>query len=213
MEERAIAHHLNASALPGGRHTSPPFERESPRKPGMTENRSRADGAEPAVASVVERNIAALSERRRKEGEAVGWEERAADAITRFTGSMTFVYLHLVGVGVWVAANLDFIPAIRPFDPTFVILATAASVEAIFLSTFILISQNRMAEADRKRADLALQMNLLAEHEVTKTIALVSAIAERLGIDLDADRRELDELKQEIVPETVLDKIEDSERE
>jgi hypothetical protein len=57
---------------------------------------------------------------------------------------------------------------IAPWDPSFTLLGTVASVEAIFLSTFILIRQNRMAEADRKRADLDLQVSLLAEHEITK---------------------------------------------
>jgi uncharacterized membrane protein len=62
-----------------------------------------------------------------------------------------------------------------------------ASVEAIFLSTFILISQNRMAAAADKRADLDLQINLLAEHEVTKLIALVSSIADRTGVGIEVD--------------------------
>jgi uncharacterized membrane protein len=90
------------------------------------------------------------------------------------------------------------------FDPSFVILAMVTSVEAIFLSTFILISQNRMAAAADKRADLDLQINLLSEHEVTKLIALVSLIADRMGIRTEVDR-EVDELKQDVAPEAVLD--------
>ena len=68
--------------------------------------------------------------------------------------------------GFWIVANLDWVPGVPAWDPSFVVLAMAASVEAIFLSTFVLISQNRMA-AD-KRADLDLQVSLLAEHEVTR---------------------------------------------
>jgi uncharacterized membrane protein len=95
------------------------------------------------------------------------------------------------------------------FDPTFNILGTVASVEEIFLSTFILIRQNRMAEADRKHADLDLHVSLLAEHEITKVVALTSAIADRLELDLGEDRGELEEFKQHVMPETVLDKLDD----
>ena len=85
-----------------------------------------------------------------------------------------------------------------------------ASVEAIFLSTFVLISQNRMAAAADKRADLDLQISLLAEHEVTKLVALVSGIADRMGVRTEADA-ELGEIKQDVAPEAVLDEIEAAE--
>jgi uncharacterized membrane protein len=88
------------------------------------------------------------------------------------------------------------------------VLAMVASVEAIFLSTFVLISQNRMAAAADKRADLDLQINLLSEHEVTKLVALVSAMAEKLGVETEADV-EVEELKEDVAPEVVLDEIEE----
>jgi uncharacterized membrane protein len=94
-----------------------------------------------------------------------------------------------------------------PWDPSFVVLAMIASVEAIFLSTFVLISQNRMAATADKRADLDLQVSLLAEHEVTKLVTLVSGIAERMGVTTEADV-ELDEITQDVAPEAVLDEIE-----
>jgi uncharacterized membrane protein len=84
-----------------------------------------------------------------------------------------------------------------------------ASVEAIFLSTFVLISQNRMAAAADKRADLDLQISLLAEHEVTKLTTLVTEIAERLGVTTKVSG-ELDEVQQDVAPEAVLDEIEKS---
>jgi uncharacterized membrane protein len=87
------------------------------------------------------------------------------------------------------------------------VLAMMASVEAIFLSTFVLISQNRMSAAADKRADLDLQISLLAEHEVTKLVTLVSAIADRMGVETQVDT-ELDEIKRDVAPEAVLDKIE-----
>jgi uncharacterized membrane protein len=84
-----------------------------------------------------------------------------------------------------------------------------ASVEAIFLSTFVLITQNRMAAAADKRAELDLQISLLAEHEVTKVVSMVAAIAEHLGVD---HRDDVEELKRDVAPEAVLDAIDSTER-
>ncbi len=82
-----------------------------------------------------------------------------------------------------------------------------ASVEAIFLSTFVLITQNRMAAAADKRADLDLQVSLLAEHEITKLTALATEMAHRMGVRTGLEQ-ELDEIKQDVAPDTVLDNIE-----
>ncbi|TIR46751.1 MAG: DUF1003 domain-containing protein, partial [Mesorhizobium sp.] len=90
-----------------------------------------------------------------------------------------------------------------------VILAMFASVEAIFLSTFVLINQNRMAAQDDARADLDLQVSLLNEHETTKLIKLVEEIAKRLDVPTEADN-ELKELKRDVAPEAVLDKIKEA---
>ena len=160
------------------------------------------------MGSVLERNIRALEQRRAREAARASFEERLASAITRFTGSMRFVYLHLAIFGSWIVANLGAIPGVAQFDPSFVVLAMVASVEAIFLSTFVLISQNRMAALADKRAELDLQISLLAEHEVTKLVALVSAIADRLEVETEVDE-EVPELKQDVAPEVVLDEIEE----
>lgn len=156
--------------------------------------------------SVLDRNIDALRRKREEDGRKAGLQERIAETVTRFTGSMAFVYVHLVLVAGWVAINLGLVPGIRPFDPTFVILATFASVEAIFLSTFVLISQNRAAaEADR-RAELDLQTNLLSEHEITRLLSLTKAIALRLGVP-EAEDPSLRELERQVAPEKVLDRL------
>lgn len=83
-------------------------------------------------------------------------------------------------------------------------------MEAIFLSTFVLINQNRMSVAQVKRADLDVQMSLLTEHELTRLLALVSAVAKQLKVRTDVDH-ELDELKQDVAPEAVLDKLENAD--
>jgi uncharacterized membrane protein len=158
----------------------------------------------------LERNIQALQDRRRREADAATTQEKIAAAITRFSGSMRFVYLHLALYGFWILANLGWIPGVPRWDETFVVLAMVASVEAIFLSTFILITQNRMASLAEKRAELDLQISLLTEHEVTKVIAMVDAIARHLGVPHDAGA-EVEEMKRNVAPEAVLDAIESVE--
>jgi uncharacterized membrane protein len=159
------------------------------------------------LSSVLERNIHALNQRRKHEDARATAQEKLAEAITRFTGSMLFVYIHVAIFGFWIVANLGWVPGVPKWDESFVVLAMWASVEAIFLSTFVLISQNRMQAAADKRADLDLQISLLAEHEVTRLVTLVAAIAERLGVRTEADH-ELHEIKRDVAPEAVLDEIE-----
>jgi uncharacterized membrane protein len=161
------------------------------------------------LSSALRNNIEALRERREQEKRNASREEKLADAITAFTGSMRFVYLHLVIYGAWIAWNL--IPGIPHFDPTFVILAMAASVEAIFLSTFVLISQNRAQAATDKRDDLDLHINLLAEHELTRLIEMVSAIAQKLEVRTGAEQ-EVVEITKDVAPEVVLKEIEQQDR-
>ncbi|HYH82082.1 MAG TPA: DUF1003 domain-containing protein [Longimicrobium sp.] len=160
----------------------------------------------PQLAGVVERNIRALLARRQIEEAAKPMSGRVADNVTRFTGSMRFVYIHLVLFGAWIVVNLGWTPLPR-FDESFVVLAMVASVEAIFLSTFVLISQNRMQALADKRADLDLQVSLLSEHEITQLVSLVTQIAEKMGIEQARDP-ELVELAQDVAPEKVLDEME-----
>jgi uncharacterized membrane protein len=160
---------------------------------------------------LVQRNISALLARRKAEEADLSWQERAAERITRFAGSMPFVWLHAFMFGSWVAINLGVIPGVAPFDPTFVVLAMVASVEAIFLSTFILITQNRMqAQADR-RADLNLQISLLAEHEITRLVEMTAEIGRRMDI-ASAKKPELEELKRDVRPEGVLETLDQAEK-
>ena len=164
------------------------------------------------LSPVLERNIRALQLRRQRQEREATVEERVAEAITRFTGSMRFVYLHLAFFGFWIVANLGWVPSVPAWDPSFVVLAMIASVEAIFLSTFVLISQNRMAAAADKRADLDLQVSLLAEHEITRLVTLVSGIADRLRVKTKADA-EVEEITRDVAPDAVLDELEATEPE
>lgn len=157
------------------------------------------------LALVLRRNIAEMRGRREEEARTAPASQRAAQRITAFAGSMGFVFLHLALFGGWIGFNLLAPEALR-FDPSLVVLAMVASVEAIFLSTFILISQNRISAAERQRAELDLQINLLAEHEITRLIDLATRIAERLGVPATTDP-ELDELRRDVAPGAVLDTL------
>ncbi|WP_437301527.1 DUF1003 domain-containing protein [Sorangium sp. So ce426] len=176
----------------------------------MERNRRHENASE--LNSLVRRNIETLIAVREKMERGKTHQEMVADAITRFAGSMPFVYIHALLFGGWILVNLGVVPWIQPFDPfPFVMLAMIASVEAIFLSTFVLISQNRMQALADKRADLDLQINLLAEHEVTRLIGLVDDIARHLGVT-SGEGATLDELKRDVRPEEVIEEIERAAR-
>jgi len=162
------------------------------------------------MVGLIDRNVEALIKRREEEKAATSREEKVADAITAFAGSMKFVYLHLVLYLGWIVINLGWLPLPR-FDPTFVVLAMVASVEAIFISTFVMISQNRMARQADQRADLDLQISLLSEHEITRLISLVTDMAKRMEVPAAQDP-ELRELAKNVAPEHVLDRMEETER-
>ena len=155
------------------------------------------------LAGVIRRNISTLLELRRQLEKEKSGQDKIADAITSFSGSMLFLYLHVGWFVVWMMLNLGWF-GIPPFDPfPFGLLTMIVSLEAIFLSTFVLISQNRMADASDEREDLDLQINLLAEYEITKMLRLIDAIADHLGLEVSKDP-ELQELEKAISPEVVL---------
>src|SRR3954452_19899720 len=112
--------------------------------------------------------------------------DRISDAIANFVGSIPFVAIHVVWFGVWVVLNAGF----WRFDPyPFALLCMLVSLEGVLLSTFVLIKQNRMSQRSDHRNHLDLQINLLAEKEVTKMLQLQRLICRRLGIqEGDADQ-------------------------
>ena len=166
---------------------------------------------ESGLKSVLGRNIEALIQHRRAEERRQSMEDRIVSRVTRFVGSMPFVYIYSIAVLVWVAINLGWLP-IPIFDPEFFRLATVTSVLAIFITTFVLINQGRMARMVDRRADLDLQISLLAEHELTRLVDLVTRMADKLDVDGPRDP-DLRELTQDIAPERVLDRMEATARE
>lgn len=177
----------------------------------FTNGQPRSDQDGPSsMARIVDRNIKALLARRQAEQENRNTSNKLADRVTNFAGSLQSVWIHLAVFGGWILWNLGWL-GLSPFDPSLVVLAMVASVESIFLSTFVLISQNRMAALADKRADLDLQVSLLAEHEITRLVILVTEIAKKMDIAA-ADDPEMQELAQDVHPEKVLDTLERHEK-
>jgi uncharacterized membrane protein len=165
---------------------------------------------ETPVATVVSRNIEQLAQSRREFEQQKSREDHIADLMTRFSGSMIFVYVHALWFGVWTTWNLGWfgLPAFDEFP--FGLLTMIVSLEAIFLSTFVLVSQNRMGALADKRADLDVQTNLLAEHEITELLVLVHAVVEHLGIQTDPGE-EIEELEEQVDAVSIMHEIEKQE--
>ena len=137
--------------------------------------------------------------------------DRVASAIARFCGRMSFVWLHVVVFAGWIAYNS--LPWFQAFDPyPFTFLTLVVSLEAIFLSAFILISQNYDMRVSERRNQLDLQINLLSEQENTKMLQLLDAIARKLGVSQEDDP-EIEALEQATRPETLARQIEKTFRE
>ena len=189
-------------------HREPGLQKDRPAAPHP--RRERGTSWSEGLTPVLERNIRSLQERRAREEAVASLPDRVAQAIARFAGSMTAVAVHAAVFGFWIVANLGWIPGVRAWDEQFVMLAVLASVEAIFLSTFVMITQNRLAAVADKRADLDLQFSLLAEHEVTRLVTMGSAIADKVGARSEVDH-EIEDLEKEVAPDAVLDEMEQLE--
>jgi uncharacterized membrane protein len=121
--------------------------------------------------------------------------ERIADKLTRVAASQWFLLAHVFWFGLWILVNSGVTP-LRPFDPyPFGFLTMVVSLEAIFLSIFVLMTQHREAAIAELREELTLQVNLRMEAEVTKTLQLVAGLYTRLGHRV-GDDPELQEMLQ-----------------
>ena len=126
--------------------------------------------------------------------------DRFIDAIADFTGSLAFVVGHLVLFGLWFLVNGIHVPGIPRFDPyPYTLLSTVVSCEAVILSALVLMKQNRMGRHADERDHLHLQINLLAEKEITHVIQTLQVISSHLGIEESARDTQTRELSKETV--------------
>jgi uncharacterized membrane protein len=136
--------------------------------------------------SASEKNIRAIADLEQEALHERSTADRLGDVISGFTGSVPFGVAHGVWFVGWVIVNTGMIPGIEPFDPfPFGFLTLVTSLEAIFLSVFVLMSQNRMTRQADKRAHLDLQIDLLAEQELTTILHMVRGLCKKHGVDVN----------------------------
>ena len=147
--------------------------------------------------NAVQSNIHAIAEMQARLEERRGWVDRLADLIANFSGSMGFVLVHVGWFVLWFLWNTGVIPGVKKFDPyPFILLAMIVSVEGVLLSTFVLMKQNRMQRKSDARDHVNLQIDLLAEEEVTKSLCLLRAICRKMEISEAEMDPELEEMTE-----------------
>ena len=155
----------------------------------------------------LERNIRDLMRGRAEEMKSAPRSERLAALVTNFLGSTWSVAFHATVFGLWIVLNLGLVPAIVPWDPTFVVLGMLASVEAIFLTTFVLINQNRLARIDEERSELALQIALLSEKQSSALLKLTARIADGLDMPIEVNTEKVKQLTVPTEPGAIVEEI------
>jgi uncharacterized membrane protein len=165
----------------------------------MTEHSKHAEAH---IDSIVRQEEEALEKR--------SYSERLADRVGTFAGSFAFVVFHLLLVTAWLAVNTGHISGIRPFDPwPFSLLGVVVAIEAVILSSFILMRQNRMLRRGERRDHLNLQIDLLAEKEITTLLQMVRAICGHMGLQSIVADKEIRELSKNTSIESLSRTLED----
>lgn len=156
-----------------------------------------------------EKNIRCIYDREKAEQLAVPKSSKFALAIAAFSGTVAFAVCNAIFFAAWMIVNITF----WKFDPyPFTLLLMMVSLESIFLSVFVLISQNQMSDQQDRRNKLDLQVNLLSEQEATELIRVVILIAKQMGIDNEA-LQTIEAMAEDTSPEEVLQKIDAIEKE
>ena len=138
--------------------------------------------------------------------------ENLADLLTRLASSTPFLLLHVAWFGVWIVWNSGLTPLL-PFDPyPFGFLTMVVSLEAIFLSIFVLMSQGRESAIAELREEVALQVNLRTEEEITKVLQLLAGLYGRLGHRVGEDA-ELLQMLQPLDPQAIEQELSEQIRE
>jgi len=175
----------------------------------VSETAGDIEGAGRAKLSIIEeltaQNVAAIQQLESAALSHAGLMDAVADRIAHFAGSALFLAMHVVWFAAWIAINVS--PGIGHFDPfPFTFLTLVVSLEAIFLSSFILISQKRAALISERRNQLDLQINLLTEQENTRMLKVLGAIAAKLGVSV-SDDPSTEVLEQATRPDKLVEQI------
>lgn len=146
------------------------------------------------------RNVEDIARLEREVVERISIGEQIARRVTDVVGTPTSALVHLALFAGWILWNTRVIPGAHPFDPyPFGFLTMFVSYEAAIVAIFVLITQNRMMKASDRRDRLALQVDMLAEQEMTMVLRMLAQICEKLGIEPAARK---DERARKLMEET-----------
>ena len=145
-----------------------------------------------AAANPTQHNIDAIAKLEHDALERRSSTERVSEVITRFVGNTGFLLAQLILISGWILFNLRVIPGVAPFDPfPFGVLALVVSSESVYLTVFVLISQNRMARQSDRRSHLGLQVSMLSEQELTTILQMLQKLCQHMGVNVDSSKEEV----------------------
>ena len=175
-----------------------------------SEIRQPAERSQDSTSRTMEENVRAIKDWEQSALHSRSRAERFSEWITSTAGRGPVLVGHLVWFAGWAAVNTGLVPGVRPFDAfPFPLLTTFVSLEAIFLALFVLASQNRLATQADKRAHLDLQIDLLAEREMTVVLQLLQDIARQVGVANVASLPQIEELAKETDVHQLTSKLDD----
>lgn len=151
----------------------------------------------------IQSNIETILALEKQSLQKLSFVEKIANKVTAFAGSTPCILLHILWFGGWIVVNTHMIAGITPFDPfPFSFLTLVVSLEAIFLTLLVLMSQNRMTKEADKRAQLTLQVDMLDEQETTAILRMVQKIGKHLGLE-----EEIKDLTTDLTEATDIDSV------
>ena len=176
----------------------------------MGSQRAKVGSRRTDRSSALEQDIQAIKSWERSILTSRSKAERISDGIAFAAGSGPVLVLHVIWFAAWIIINAGWIDAVEPFDPfPFPFLTLAVSLEAIFLALFVLASQNRLAHQADKRSHLDLQIDLLAEREMTAVLQLLQDIARHLDVKTTATTDDLRDLMQHTDIQALTDRMDE----
>ena len=177
---------------------------------GKRTDSDRVAVSEGTPTAALEENVDAIKAWERESLLSRSRAEQIADWIAGTGAGGPVLVLHVLWFVLWVSANLGWIPGVTPFDPfPFPFLTMAVSLEAIFLAWFVLASQNRLARQSDKRTHLNLQIDLLAEREMTAVLQLLQDIARHLNVSTTVTPEQLRDLAKKTDLRSLTDRMEE----
>jgi len=170
----------------------------------------RPDAADTGTEAALDENFEAIKEWEQATLLSRTRAEQLSDWVACTAASGPVLLGHLLWFTLWIGINLELVPGIAPFDPfPFTFLTMAVSLEAIFLALFVLASQNRLARQADKRSHLDLQIDLLAEREMTAVLRLLRDIAKHLNAQTSVTEEQLHDLARKTDVHQLTDRMEE----